>query len=40
MHFRMMDRPSNAVLSNTEAPGATGTLAACEPEHLTYGRQV
>lgn len=40
MHFRMMDRPSYAVLSNTEAPGATGTLAAGEPKHLTYGRQV
>jgi glycosyltransferase involved in cell wall biosynthesis len=40
MHFRMMDRPSYAVLSSTEAAGPAGTLAGCEPGHLTYGRQV
>jgi undecaprenyl-phosphate 4-deoxy-4-formamido-L-arabinose transferase len=39
MHFRMMDRPSYAVLSSTEAPGPAGTLAGCEPGHLTYDRQ-
>ena len=39
MHFRMMDRLSYAVLSNTDAPGPGGTLAGCEPGASTYGRQ-
>jgi undecaprenyl-phosphate 4-deoxy-4-formamido-L-arabinose transferase len=40
MHFRMMDQPSYAVLSSTEAPGPSGALVSCEPGHSIYGRQV